>query len=64
MASELGSTAAISGVNRIRSGGVAGFFCREEFEVIVDADSVDRPGRRSDIEAGSPDGAAAALAAR
>lgn len=33
---EHGSTAAISAVNRIRSGGVAGFFCREEFEVIVD----------------------------
>jgi hypothetical protein len=33
---ELGPGAAIAEVNKIRSGGVAGFFCREEFEVIVD----------------------------
>ncbi|MGH1492439.1 MAG: hypothetical protein ACRBK7_24130 [Acidimicrobiales bacterium] len=36
VASEHGPTAAISAVNRVRSGGVGGFFCREEFEVIVD----------------------------
>lgn len=35
---EHGEEAAIAAVNRIRSGGVAGFFCREEFEVIVDPD--------------------------
>ena len=32
---EHGSSAAISEVNKVRSGGVAGFFCREEFEIIV-----------------------------
>ena len=31
-----GSDAAIAEVNRVRSGGIAGFFCREEFEVVVD----------------------------
>lgn len=36
--SEHGEEAAIAAVNRVRSGGVAGFFCREEFEVIVDPD--------------------------
>lgn len=36
MVAEHGETAAISAVNRIRSGGVAGFFCKEEFEVVVD----------------------------
>ncbi|MEL6983506.1 MAG: hypothetical protein AAFO29_13855, partial [Actinomycetota bacterium] len=35
---EHGEEAAIAAVNRVRSGGVAGFFCREEFEVIVDPD--------------------------
>ena len=34
---ELGPSAEISEVNKIRSGGVAGFFCREEYEIIVDA---------------------------
>lgn len=34
---ELGPAAEISEVNKIRSGGVAGFFCREEYEIIVDA---------------------------
>ncbi len=38
MVSEHGEEAAIAAVNRIRSGGVAGFFCREEFEVIVEPD--------------------------
>lgn len=32
---EVGSTAAITEVNKIRSGGLGGFFCREEFEVFV-----------------------------
>lgn len=36
---EHGSTVEIAQVNRIRSGGVAGFFCREEFEVVVDGAS-------------------------
>lgn len=36
VASEHGPTAAIAAVNKVRSGGVAGFFCREEFEVVVD----------------------------
>lgn len=35
VAREHGANAAISAVNKIRSGGVAGFFCREEFEVVV-----------------------------
>lgn len=35
---EHGEEAAIAAVNRVRSGGVAGFFCREEFEVVVDPD--------------------------
>lgn len=39
---EVGSTAAITEVNKIRSGGVGGFFCREEFEVIIDKSSVKR----------------------
>jgi len=36
VATEHGSSVSITEVNKIRSGGVAGFFCREEFEVIVD----------------------------
>ncbi len=43
--------AAITAVNKVRSGGVAGFFCREEYEVIVDLRG---PTRRSDISAGTP----------
>jgi hypothetical protein len=34
--SDHGETASIVGVDRIRSGGVAGFFAREEFEVLVE----------------------------
>lgn len=49
---ELGSTVAISAVNRVRSGGVAGFFCREEFEVVVDVSSIVETQRRSDIQSG------------
>ncbi|MEM9655825.1 MAG: hypothetical protein AAGA65_27310 [Actinomycetota bacterium] len=37
--SELGPAAEISEVNKIRSGGFAGFFCREEYEIVVDATS-------------------------
>ncbi|MEM9563394.1 MAG: hypothetical protein AAGA93_12290 [Actinomycetota bacterium] len=48
--SEHGETAAIAAVNRVRSGGVAGFFCREEFEVVV-ADG--EAGRETD---GAADG--------
>ncbi|MCP4227270.1 MAG: hypothetical protein GY773_28330, partial [Actinomycetia bacterium] len=33
--SEHGPDAAIAEVNKVRSGGVGGFFCREEFEIIV-----------------------------
>jgi hypothetical protein len=71
VAAEHGPTAAISAVNRVRSGGVAGFFCREEFEVIVDlrgsarrsAGSTKRPAEGSATPtspartvSGSPDG--------
>ena len=65
---EHGETAAISAVNRVRSGGVAGFFCREEFEVVVDsvtagADGADRAdgteGAEGGIEPGSADEAVA-----
>ncbi|MGI9596583.1 MAG: hypothetical protein ACR2QK_10505 [Acidimicrobiales bacterium] len=56
---ELGSTAAISAVNRIRSGGVAGFFCREEFEVVVDSSSVVATPR-TDIESSAAIAAAMA----
>ncbi|MCP4225341.1 MAG: hypothetical protein GY773_18550 [Actinomycetia bacterium] len=34
--SKHGPDAAIAEVNKVRSGGVGGFFCREEFEIIVD----------------------------
>lgn len=47
---ELGSTAAISAVNRVRSGGIGGFFCKEEFEVIVDRSAESRSAGRSDIQ--------------
>ncbi len=40
---EHGPSASIAAVNRIRSGGIAGFFCREEFEVLVDGDPTGRP---------------------
>lgn len=52
---EHGETAAIAAVNRVRSGGVAGFFCREEFEVIVDRSSSGEP---ADPPATGPDLAA------
>lgn len=45
---EHGEEAAIAAVNRIRSGGVAGFFCREEFEVIVDPGG-DADGSSTDV---------------
>lgn len=35
IAREHGPDAAIAAVNKVRSGGVAGFFCKEEFEVVV-----------------------------
>ncbi|MEL7157669.1 MAG: hypothetical protein AAFN30_13855 [Actinomycetota bacterium] len=35
MVSTHGADVAIAAVNRIRSGGVAGFFCREEYEIIL-----------------------------
>lgn len=35
MVSAHGSDVAIASVNRVRSGGVAGFFCREEYEIIL-----------------------------
>ncbi len=35
MVSEHGADVGIAAVNRIRTGGVAGFFCREEYEVLV-----------------------------
>jgi hypothetical protein len=47
---EHGATATIAEVNRVRAGGIAGFFAREEFEVIVEADAVD-PGRDSGDQA-------------
>ena len=56
---EHGSTAAISAVNRIRSGGLAGFFCKEEFEVIVDGSAPPTAGEAQAIaEDPSIDGAA------
>ncbi len=62
VATEFGPAVAISAVNRVRSGGVAGFFCREEFEVIVDRSSA--PGyRRSDIASSGRAGKQAAAPA-
>ena len=46
VAREHGADAAISAVNKIRSGGVAGFFCREEFEVVVQAKAPARARKR------------------
>ncbi|MEM9893280.1 MAG: hypothetical protein AAF962_20620 [Actinomycetota bacterium] len=39
--SEHGADVSIAAVNRIRTGGVAGFFCREEYEVLVEAPAED-----------------------
>ncbi|HUI48763.1 MAG TPA: hypothetical protein VL119_08705, partial [Acidimicrobiia bacterium] len=42
---EVGPEARIVAANRIRQGGIAGFFAREGFEVLVDADSIAGGGR-------------------
>ena len=41
---ELGAGTKIVSANKIRSGGVAGFFARERFEVIVEHDGIVTPG--------------------
>ncbi len=51
---EHGSTAAISAVNRIRSGGIAGFFCKEEFEIIVDGPEHPAPAAAPTAQAPEP----------
>lgn len=56
---EHGAGAAITEVNKVRTGGVAGFFCREQFEVVVDTVPVEAPSLGSfppelvDIQIGS-----------
>jgi hypothetical protein len=54
---EHGTDATIAAVNRVRSGGVAGFFCREEFEVIVNgaAGAASGTPSRLVIETAEPD---------
>ncbi len=42
---EVGPDARIVAANRIRQGGVAGFFAREGYEVVVDADTAPGTGR-------------------
>ncbi len=42
---EVGPEARIVAANRIRQGGIAGFFAREGYEVVVDADGVPTGGR-------------------
>jgi hypothetical protein len=42
---EVGPEARIVAANRIRQGGIAGFFAREGYEVVVDADGVSTGGR-------------------
>jgi len=44
---EVGPEARIVAANRIRQGGIAGFFAREGYEVVVDADGVPTTGRSS-----------------
>ena len=44
---EVGPEARIVAANRIRQGGIAGFFAREGYEVVVDADGVQNGGRGS-----------------
>ena len=44
--SEVGPEARIVAANRIRQGGIAGFFAREGFEVVVDADGTDNGAGR------------------
>lgn len=47
--SEHGADVSITAVNRIRTGGVAGFFCREEYEVLVaQGDDADEPAPEPD----------------
>ena len=53
---EHGENAAISAVNRVRSGGVAGFFCREEFEVVVDPEAADGAGDAEAVDDGALEG--------
>lgn len=60
VAREHGSDAAIAAVNKIRSGGVAGFFCREEFEVVVkntaaQAATTKRKTAKTEASAASPE---------
>ena len=43
---EVGPEARIVAANRIRQGGVGGFFAREGFEVVVDADGAPTADRR------------------
>ncbi len=44
---EVGPEARIVAANKIRQGGIAGFFAREGYEVVVDADNADNGGRSS-----------------
>jgi hypothetical protein len=44
---EVGPEARIVAANRIRQGGIAGFFAREGYEVVVDADGASNGGRGS-----------------
>jgi flagellar biosynthesis GTPase FlhF len=44
---EVGPEARIVAANRIRQGGIAGFFAREGYEVVVDADGASNGGRAS-----------------
>ena len=51
---EVGPDARIVAANRIRQGGVAGFFAREGYEVVVDADGARRRRRRGVARRSAP----------
>lgn len=55
---ELGADVTIVEANKIRSGGVGGFFSKELFEVIVDTSTGTAAGHRSDTPPTKPQGAA------